>query len=278
MTDRFIFTVATGRCGQASLTDIVQRHVRDAYAAFEEPRIKPVMPGPLGDLERHLRRRFVETDELLGRGKVLKAFVDGDDEFIERIVERRLSQIERILRRNGKHIYFDVSKYFARGLHVGYRRKIGKFGLVLLVRDPLKNMRSFLNRNKNFYKDNTAPNAERNCLRLPSAELSKGELYLWAWFEMYLRFLEMREWPNVTHAVEIRSGDLTNIEAMSTHLCALSLESLPLVRTEILNTNVAAGHAPTIVTDEDVKTFERFVNRIPPTVVDRIGYLKSYHP
>ena len=40
----------------------------------------------------------------------------------------------------------------------------------------LLNMRSFLNRNKNFFLDNDSPNSENNLLKLNVSELSKGEL------------------------------------------------------------------------------------------------------
>src|SRR5581483_5102959 len=185
MAERFIFTVATGRCGQASFAEWVNRHVPAAYAAFEEPHARTRLPGALGDLERHFRRRFVETDELLGRGKVLDAFVRGDDAYIERVAAKRIAMAERWLAAAGKSIYVDVSKFYARGLHIGFARLVPRFGLVILLRDPIANMRSFLNRDKNFWKDNAPSDAARNQLRLDPSSLGKGELYLWAWCEMY---------------------------------------------------------------------------------------------
>lgn len=278
MAEKFIFTVATGRCGQASLTALVNRHVPTAYGAFEEPRIAPMLPGVLGDMERRFRRRFVETDELLGRGKVLDAFVTGDDDYIERVVGRRLSQIRRALTLDRKSVYFDISKFFARGLHVGYTRKLPAFALVLLVRDPVKNMRSFLNRNKNFYKDNSSPDAARNQLRLDPARLDKGELYLWAWCELYLRYLALRESAQVTHATEIRTDDLLDTGKVGTHFKALGLDFIPIRPVPALNTNVEHGQQPTIVTADDISTFERFYEKLPASIVDQIGYFKSYRP
>ena len=162
---RYIFTVTTGRSGQSSLADLISKHVPGAYAAFEEPQCRPYLAkysGFLGTIERNFRRRFIETDELLGRGRVLSAFANGDEAFLDAVVAKRLKRI----RASGCAIYIDVSKFFARGLHRAFARAVGKFDLILLVRDPLKNMRSFLNRGKNFFLDNVSPDAPGNLLRL----------------------------------------------------------------------------------------------------------------
>jgi hypothetical protein len=278
MDERFIFTVSTGRCGEASLSNLINRDVRGAYAAFEEPHVSPKLPGLLGDLERHFRRRFVETDELLGRGRVLRAFAEGDDAFIERVVARRLAQIRRQLGRCGKHIFFDVSKFFVRGLHVGYQRLLPRFALVLLVRDPIVNMRSYLNRDKTFFKDSAPADAPRNELRLDPAGLEKGELYLWAWFETYLRFLTLRGLSKVEGAVEIRTDDLNCVAAMSRHFKALGLDCAQLHPANVLNSNVEIGRPATAVTPADIALFERFVSRLPSPQLGRIAYLNSYRP
>jgi hypothetical protein len=278
MDARFIFTVSTGRCGEASFAELVRRHVANAYAAFEEPRVRPILPGVLGDLERHFRRRFVETDELLGRGHVLRAFVAGDDAFIDAIVSRRLASIRKRLAREGKQIYVDVSKFFARGLHAGFARALPKFGLVLLVRDPIINMRSYLNRNKNFLKDNVRPDAGRNLLRLDFPSLSGGELYLWAWCEMYLRFLALCESDQVTHSAVIRTEDLGRTECMTAHFRALALEHAPISIIPAMNTNVERGYGPTVVTTADIRTYERFLKRLPAGVIGKIDYFNAYCP
>jgi hypothetical protein len=278
MVQRFIFTVATGRCGQASLSELINRHVKDAYAAFEEPQVRPVLPGGLGDVERRFRRRFVETDELLGRGRVLRAHTNGDTAYIDRVVAKRLLQIKREMASKEKSVYVDVSKYFARGLHLGYARAIRSFGLVLLVRDPVKNMRSFLNRDKNFFKDNPPTNVPGNLLRLDSASLSRGELYLWAWCEIYLRYLALRDAGHGAPAIEIRTDDLVNNDRMTEHFRSLDLAFEPLTPVPALNTNVGSGREPTIVSQEDVRTFERFLEKLPVAVIERIDYLRSYKP
>ncbi len=77
MSPRYIFTITTGRSGQSSLTDLLNRSVPGCLAIFEGQSVYPTLPRFLGDLERRFRRRFVETHELLERGRVLPAFDAG---------------------------------------------------------------------------------------------------------------------------------------------------------------------------------------------------------
>jgi hypothetical protein len=276
--ERFIFTVATGRCGQSSLMELVEHHVPECYAAFEAPDLKPILPPPFDAYERRFRRKFIETHELLGRGKVLGAFENGDEAYIETIAAKRLRTIRRQMKRRGATTYFDVSKFFARGLHRGFARKVDRFALVNLVRDPLRNMRSFLNRDKNFTLDNNLPDARSNILQLPSFELSRGELYLWAWCELYLRFEGMRQSGQVTHAVEIRTEDLVRPQKMNEALEELELSHSPVAARAPRNTNRQQGLPETRVSAGDIRVFERFVNRIPAPLRDRIAYFKDYDP
>ncbi len=277
-TEQFIFTVATGRCGQASLTDLVRNHVPHCYAAFEEPDIRPILPGPLDVLERRFRRRFVETHELLGRGKVLSAFENGDAAYIETIAAKRLLQIRKTMKQANTNIYFDISKFYARGLHVGFTKAIERYALVNLVRDPLLNMRSFLNREKNFTLDNNLPDARSNILQMSSVGFSAGELYLWCWCELYLRYEELQQSTKVTRAVVIRTEDLENPARMNVAFDALGLAHTPVRALPPANTNSARGRPETAVSADDVQLFERFMSRVPAALLDRIDYLKSYDP
>lgn len=248
------------------------------YAAFEEPGVQPVLPGPLGDMERWFRRRFVETHELLGRGAVLEAYQRGDEAYLDGIAARRLARIERHLAREGCSIYVDVSKYFGRGLHRGFLRARGDAALIRLVRDPILNMRSFLNRDKDFRLDNSPPDGPRNILRLDPAVMAKGELYLWAWCEMYLRFDDMVEEFNVRHAVEIRTEHQFDPARMTAAFDALELPHETVAPGRAINTNAEQGFGETRVSAEDIALFERFVDRLPGDIRQRITYLDGYDP
>ncbi len=278
MTARYVFTVTAGRSGQASLCDLLRAHVPGCYAAFEEPAVNPVLPGPLGDLERRFRRRFVETHELLGRGKVLTAFEQGNEAYLDGIVARRLRMIARTLARHRATIYVDASKYFARGLHRAFARALPGLSLVRLVRDPLLNMRSFLNRNKSFRLDNSLPDAPSNIVRLGSADMEKGEFYLWAWCEMYLRFDRLVEEFKIERAVEIRTEHLADAARMNAALDALGLSHTPVVPAAPVNTNAEHGYGQTRILQEDLDLFERFLKRLSADVRLRIAYFATYQP
>jgi len=170
----------------------------------------------------------------------------------------------------------DVSKYFARGLHKALLRRLPEVGLIRLVRDPIMNMRSFLNRNKDFRLDNSAPEAQSNLLRLAADELDKGELYLWAWCEMYLRFDALVEEFAVERAVEIRTHELESAAAMTAHLDALGMPHGEVTVCGPENTNLSLGFGATEPGASDVATFWRFLDRLPADIRARIPYFETY--
>lgn len=278
MKSRYIFTVATGRCGQNSLSELLSRHVSDSYVGFEEPDAPRALPWVLGDIERRFRRKFIETHELLGRGKVLHAFESGDLQFINKVAAERLALIERKLETADAHIYIDVSKYFARGLHSGFLNQVPKASLIHLVRDPIANMRSFLNRDKNFELDNNLPNASSNLLQMDSDNMNKGELYLWAWCELYLRYLYMADEDIIEKSVEIRTEQIDDSKYLNEVLDDLCLEHSPVETMGRLNTNVGRGLKQTQVSSSDVQLFEEFRNKLPPDAIKKISYLENYEP
>lgn len=276
--ERFVFTASTGRCGEASLTEVLRRHAPLVYPGFEEPQVRPILPSILGTAERHFRRRWVETDALLGRGATLRAAARGDAAFLERVAARRLEMARTRMRRTGARIYFDISKFFVRGLHQGFTRLLPGFDLVLLVRDPVENMRSYLNRHKVFAKDSLLPSDPSNLLCLTDCDLAPGELYLWAWFETYLRYLVLCDDARVRRSAMLRTEHLSDPARVGEFLSALDLPHAPVGRVPPQNTNVTAGHGPTQVSDDDRRLFERFLARVPQQVVERIGYLDGYVP
>ena len=215
---------------------------------------------------------------MLGRGKVLRAFAHGDDTFLEKIARKRLRRIDQQVRRQRASIYVDVSKYFARGIHRGYLRALPQISVIHLVRDPLKNMRSFLNRDKNFHLDNTLPSAPNNALQMDSSNFDKGELYLWAWCEMNLRFYALSQNAKVDKFVEIRTEDLANAEKMSGFLKSLGLHHENLEIAPPMNTNKSLGFSETQVIADDVELFQRFARKIPPDILENISYLRDYDP
>ena len=86
MIKNYIFTVTAGRSGQATLHKILLQHSKSCLSAFEEPQINTIFSGFIGQLEHNFRRKFIETDELLGRGKVLTAYNTNNYQYIKKVV------------------------------------------------------------------------------------------------------------------------------------------------------------------------------------------------
>ena len=78
---RYIFTVTAGRSGQETLVKLIESCVDNAYVSFEDPKINTFFKGKLSNIEHRIRRKYLETHELLGRGKVLEAFNENDISF-----------------------------------------------------------------------------------------------------------------------------------------------------------------------------------------------------
>ena len=120
MIKHFIFTITNGRSGQETLYNIIKSNSINCLTNFEHPNFKPYFSNILGDIERKIRRKFLQTNELLGRGKVLKAFEKNNIDYIEKIAKVKLNLFEKEAEKHKVDIYFDISKYFIRGLHLGF--------------------------------------------------------------------------------------------------------------------------------------------------------------
>jgi hypothetical protein len=278
MISRYIFTVTAGRSGQNTLSSLLENYVHNCHVAFEEPKINYIFKGKISNIERHFRRKFIETHELLGRGNVLKAMASGDIKYIESISRKKIARLNKSTH-TSDFIYIDVSKYFARGLHLGFQEFLPKFSLIHLVRDPILNMKSFLNRNKDFYLDNNQPNANCNKLIMNQKHMDKCDLYLWAWFEMTLRYESMKKLDCVEFAEEIRTDQLNNSSYIDLCLDNLGLSHDKVeMNTVRLNTNINSGYDKTIVTRSDINKFEKFIEKVPNDILSQIKYLDSYNP
>ncbi len=275
MTRRFLFTISPGRSGQESLTRLFEASVVGAFVAFEEPSVRTRLPGRLANWERRFRRRFIETHELLGRGDVLRAFDAGDGEQLEKYAAARLAWIDRQLDRRSASIYIDISKHFLHGLHHPTLAQLKKRGdwpvsMIRLVRDPVANMRSYLNRNKDISLDYGAPDCPFNELRLDTAELSKGERYLHAWCETYLRGDRLIREFDLAPAETIATDDLSDPTAVGALLDRLGLAHGQVPFLPAQNTNVGRGFRPTETDSKDLETFARFMEKVPHSIRDRL--------
>jgi len=280
MKNKYIFTVTAGRSGQNTLTSIIENYAINCSVACEAPKIDYFFKkGFSSDLERMFRRRFIETHEMLGRGKVLTCFMDGNDHYIETVAKKRIDMIDKKLVDLNCSTYVDVSKFFARGLHVGFKNILPEFSLIHLVRDPVANMCSFLNRGKNFYLDNGYPSSKKNLLVLDEKNMKKSDLYLWAWCEMALRYEKIKSLDCVNSYVEIYTSKLNDHTYIDKCFNHIGLSHNKIQKNNLkLNTNIDCGYERTIVSKYDIEKFDRFLDMVPNFIIDKIPYLRSYNP
>ena len=173
-------------------------------------------------------------------------------------------------------LYFDVSKHFIHGLHLNLADLMKpNLTIVELMRDPAENMRSFLNRRKNFYLDNCPPDCEFNELWLDQSQLSKGQLYLHSWCECYLRARKYAETNNVK-LLTINTRDLVKPHKVELLLKGIGLPFEGVKDFSKLNENSKQGFGETIVSDEDILDILNFCNLIPDATLDQFPDLKAF--
>ena len=139
-------------------------------------------------------------------------------------------------------------------------------------------MRSFLNRKKYFFLDNNRPESGSNLLRLESNDMQKGELYLWIWCELYLRFNQMLACSKVVKHVEIRTERLDETTYLEEALNILEVEHNSIEKRDHTNTNASKGFGKTKVSEEDIATFNRFMKKLPNDARNQLTYFDDYEP
>ncbi|MEQ8603715.1 MAG: hypothetical protein RIB45_10375 [Marivibrio sp.] len=255
------------------------RCLKETFVAFEEPQVRPVLPGVAGQIERRLRRRFLETHELLGRGAVLRAFERGDDAVLRRFAYERHVWWEQQMRRRGATHYVDISKHFLHGLHVHALDFVDMdLRAIRLVRDPVLNMRSYTNREKKLALDYSPPDAPSNELCWDPTGWSRGEFYLHAWAETYLRGARYVAEHGLSEPIDLATDQLSDTAAMATFLRQLGLPHEVLPAGGPQNTNLQAGYGGTRVGPEDVEAFQRFRDRLTLDQLRRLPIPDDYDP
>lgn len=251
---------------------LLKASVPGAYVAFEEPQVSPVLPGLLGDLERRFRRRFIETHELLGRGDVLRAFDSGDGGRLSRYAKARMNWIDRRLIKTDKSIFIDISKHFLHGLHEPTLEMIkgADIRFIRLIRDPIENMRSYLNRQKSYALDYGAVDGAHNCLRLDPSMMTPGEFYLHAWCETYLRGAALIAKYGLPAPIDLETNQLSDPAIVSVALDRLALPHGAVPAMGPQNTNLGIGRPETTVRAEDFATFQTFRDRLSDETLKRL--------
>ena len=270
---KYIFTITAGRSGQVSLTEIINSSTKNCHAEVECPEIDPFFKGKLAKYEYKFRRKFIETNELLGRGKVISSFTNNNISYLNKIAKKKKILIDALLDDDSK-IYFDVGKHFSRGLHLGFDQILDSYSLLLLVRDPMENILSFIRRNKNFYLDNNHPSDSINEYIFIKEQYSSVELYAWMWVETYLRFLSMIKSDKVNSYCVFNTQDLNNKSKVKKLFEELDIEA-NFRDFQSIKMNSSKNHHMPLTKDEKDQFFS-FVSNLPKKILNEIPIINQY--
>ena len=178
-----IFTAAMGRTGTNNLAVLFNKFGQGCIAEHEPPALllqqlqeQPFFdryPGlrpkeRLAQVGRDLQRRYIVTDEMLGRGRALNWYESGDNDKLLKLVNWRLRRIDRFSKRGYKH-YVESSQFFLRTYCYQVHSVIPGVGIIKLIRDPLETARSSANRKKDLFQNNLPPDCSSNLFRIRMA-------------------------------------------------------------------------------------------------------------
>jgi FkbM family methyltransferase len=284
-----IFTATTGRAGSHNLAEVFNRYGKHCLAEHEPPQLLLQQLGQrppfcalgwfghesrLARLGRDFQRRYIVTDELLGRGQALEWYDRDETEKLARLAARKLRHIQRIERKGYRH-YIESSQYFLRTHCDGLAALIPDLAVIKLTREPLGTAKSYANRKKAMFVQSLPPDRPGNLFRIEDWQgLSPFQLYLHLWIETELRYRVFIERWAIDRRFEIEVHELLDPKRVQAMFDYFGVEHGEI---ETLNrTNV--NPMPTEITPVDVDEFHQLLELAPPALIDRIDYFKSYVP
>jgi hypothetical protein len=286
---QLIFTAALGRTGTHNLALAFQRYGIECVAEHEPPQLLLQQLGRhpffrergwlaersrLAQLGRGLQRRFVVTEELLGRGRALEWLDAGEHERIRALARRRLRRIERFRRAGAKH-YVETGQFFLRTFCYALHELVPEMGVIKLTRDPLEAARSLANRGKNPFNNSLPPDRPSNLFRIADwRALSPFQLYVHLWLETELRWLAFRERAGLRRVFEIATPELASAERLAALFGYFGVAHRPFEGLAPSNVN----REPTRVSAQDVNEFHAVLDLLPDASRERIAWLRDYRP
>jgi hypothetical protein len=275
--ENLIFTACTGRCGQFSLVEYLNVYGDACLAEAEPPDLIYPNHWPLGNWMRHVQRRWIVTNEDLGRGKALHWYDEDRKQPLLDLARKRVKRISRLCSRVDATTYIEASKFFIRSYCDAIAEVRPDIGLILLRRDPLANARSFCNRGKSFRLDGVMPDFRKACLPMDASSLSQYQLYLWQWAEIELRFQRFVESKRIQRYYVLPTEDLNSPQRLATLFDFFSISTkAPIVKLEPKNTNEGGGRERTKVSQTDLDEFDQFFERLPNEIRSRLPTLANY--
>jgi len=270
---KYIYTVCTGRCGQISLSNYVNKYSTNTCAEAEPPEPKYSENYVFANFIRSIERKTYASDELLGRGKALIWHDNNDNMDLTKLCKKRLTRSNNIISKKKKKIYFEISKFFIRSYCEKTIEMMPDLKILYLTRDPLTTAISFYNRNKFFEKDNFKLNFKKNIFKIN--ELDLFEKYLWIWIEIKLRLIDLQEKYNID-IIHFKSENIDNLDSLKKLFFDLDLKYDNLEIQTRLNTNKLAGFNETQINNFFLDKFENFKNKIPSNIKKKIPEFLNY--
>ena len=290
---QIIYTATTGRSGTTSLAHIVNEYGKRCVAEHEPPDLVLRQIGHraffrrrgwLGNtsrvamIGRAFQRRFLVTNEMMGRGKALKWYDSGDEQNLLRLARKRHRRATRFSRFGVDH-YLESSQFFIRTFCDQAIRVNPNLGLIKLTRDPLENARSLANRKRSLFDHALPPDRKSNIFRVEDWQsLSPFQIFLVQWVEQQLRFHRFVETHEVQRLFSIRTEELGSAERIKAMFDFFGIEHLPIGHLPTSNTNTRSGYAETKIGKSDTDEFYAVLDLLPSAMLDRIDALKGYKP
>jgi len=266
----FFFTVCTGRCGQATLVNYINKFSTNTFSEVEPPETFFQGRNIISRILQNIEREFFNTDEMLGRGKFLEFYDKNNLNPIQIECQKKIKRINNILFKKNKINYFEVSKFFIRSYGEELIKINPNMKILYLYRNPIINAKSFLNRKKNFQKDNFLPSFLKTQFNINIESLNEFEKYLWCWIEVKLRMLELKKKYNQIKIYNFKTEDLNKLDKIKNMFDFFNIKYENLSILNPSNTNEEQGRNATVIAKNDLEIFLKFLKKIPEKILSEI--------
>lgn len=198
-----IFTATTGRSGSDFLSYTINRYGLNCIAEHEPPNLLLRKVGEIPflkergvlsqkshivNLGRKFQRRYIFTDEMVGRGKIFQYIEDGDIDKVDEIVNWRIKRISKY-EKKGMDVYIESSQYFLASYWNRLLLYLPELQVIKLTRNPVEIARSCANRDKKLFANFHYPDSQQNVIKLDKwKDLSKFQIYLHHCLDIEARF------------------------------------------------------------------------------------------
>lgn len=280
------FTVTVGRSGSDHLARLLNSFGIDCVAEHEPPVLLlarldnlPLLrqtrlfasQGRLGQIGRGLQRRYLFTDEMMGRGKAYEWLEQGQHDKLKDIATRKVARIQHFARR-GK-AYVEVSQYFIKTYADYIHELLPDISLIKLTRHPLEAARSLANRNKELSVGGPPPDWRQNILRVEDWQtLSRFQIFLLRWLETEARFEHFAARKKLRCVSRIATERLDSPEDVAALFDSLGIHHRPIH--SLPHTN--ANKTPTVIDAREYVEFETLLQRLDRQELSKIAALRNY--